>query len=528
MLGQLLLALSLLAPGEELSHAASRSAKVEWTANLEEGMERAAEEGRVVLVALGSVEEARSTAHVKEIYSSKKLSDYFAAAVNIPAWSCSLGEERALPRFSKLDPEDHVNNLIVATERWLKPNAKGVVPLPQHLWISPEGELLLSCPYEIDVEEFAWCFDEALRRAGVDERPELVKGAHPPRRLLLDDVLVLGDDDDLGRGLTPDELDALLKEMNKRFLTERDREDVIRVLFTDEDSAVSFLGKQFGLWELGGPRVAPIIDGTFELLGTISSKRYIDTLDAFATHNRASLRARVAVAFEQIGHPDGLSTVKKALKKEKDDEVRAEWVRALGACGFGQKSALNTLVKLAEKEKDDRVRRNAILALGHLLPAEGAFEFLTELLESVEGEDRSAAILALAMGRATAARELIAGFEEGEDDEDVLKLIRRSLKVLDGGNLYEIQSSFSLISESDVGRARLFFRAGGIPTGGERGAEEELRRARIGPPGPSRSALRSTSAQSVEPLAPCGVSFKSHQERFARLNNHITSILSSK
>ena len=509
MLGQVLLAMSLLAPVEVLSHSSSRPAKVEWTADLAEGLERAAEEGRVVLVALGAVEEARSAAHVKELYSSKKLSAYFEAAVNIPAWSCALGEERALPRFSKLEPEDHVNNLIVATERWLKPNSKGVVPLPQHLWVSPEGELLLSCPYEIDVEEFAWCFDEALRRAGVDERPEPVKGAHPPRRLLFEDVLALGDEDDLGRGLTSDELDALLKEMNKRFLTERDRGDVIRVLFTDDDSAVSFLGKQFGLWELGGPRIAPIIDGTFELLGTISSKRYIEVLEAFATHNRASLRARVAVAFEQIGHPDGLSTVKKALKKEKDDEVRAEWVRALGACGFGQKSALNTLAKLAEKEKDDRVRRNAILALGHLLPAEGAFDFLTELLGTADGEDRSAAILALALGRATGARELIAGFEEGEDDEDVLKLIRRSLKVLDGGNLYEIQSSFSLISESEVGRARLFFRPGGVPTGGERGPEDELRRVRNSSSGAWQSVLWLTSQQSVEPLTPCGVSFKS-------------------
>jgi hypothetical protein len=73
------------------------------------------------------------------------------------------------------------------------------------------------------------------------------------------------------------------------------------------------------------------------------------------------------------------------------------------------------------------------------------------------------------LGRATSARDLIADLEEGEEDEERLKIIRRTLRVLDGGNLYEIQSSFSLISESSIGRARLFFRAGGIPTGGDAG-----------------------------------------------------------
>ena len=478
MLGLALVATAAFASAEASAHSAPSpgSAKVEWTADIEQGLKRASEEERVILIALGVVGEARSDRHIKELYSNKKLSGYFSAAVNIPAWSYLIDEERALPRFSKVEPVDHVNNLVVATERWLKPNAEGVIPLPQHLWLSPEGALLLSCPYEIEAEEFAWCFDEALRRAGIEERPDPVKGAHPPRRLLLDDVLALGDEDDLGRGLKSDELEVLLKEMNKRLLTERDRGGVIRVLFTDEKSAASFLSKQFGLWELGGPRIAPIIDSTFELLGTISSKEYLDCLEDFSTHNRASLRSRVAVAYEQIGHSDGLAAVKKALKKEKDVEVRAEWVRALGACGFGEKSALNVLLKLAEKEKDDRVRHNAILALGHLLPAEEALEFLLELVGSGEGDDRSAAVLALALGRAAVARELIAGLEEGEEDEDVLKLIRRSLKVIDGGNLYEIQSSFSLISESEIGRARLFFRAGGIPTGGDRGREEEVRR----------------------------------------------------
>jgi hypothetical protein len=59
--------------------------------------------------------------------------------------------------------------------------------------------------------------------------------------------------------------------------------------------------------------------------------------------------------------------------------------------------------------------------------------------------------------------------KEGEEDEDILKIIERSLRVLDGGNLYEIQSSCKLISDSEIDRWRLFFRP--VPEG--YGAEDD-------------------------------------------------------
>ena len=448
---------ALFIPLLTLSASAPSAWKVEWTADIEAGIARAEAEGRVIVLALGVVEEARSEAHLKEIYGDRKLSAYFDESVNIPAWAFEVDEEKALPRFGDLEPSDHLNNLAVIMERWLQPNAEGVVALPQHVWLSPKGEVLLSCTYEVEMEEFAWCFDEALRRAEVEDRPALVKGAHPPRRLLLGEVYRLIDGDKLGRGMKPAELEVLLDEVKKRMLTERDRGDVIQIIFTDEQDGVEYLTQQFGLWELGGPAIAPIIDGTFELIGLTASKKYLECLEKFSTHNRASLRMRVAVAYEQIGDPDGLSEVKKALKKEKDDEVRAEWVRALGACGQGDKSTSKTLVRLAEKEKYDRVRRNAILALGHVLPEEGALEALMSIASEGEGDDRYAAVLALALGRAEEGRGVMERMKEAEQDEELLKLLDRSLSVLDGGNLNELQSSFKLISESELDRWRLFF-----------------------------------------------------------------------
>lgn len=444
-----------------LTFHASGPAKVEWEVDIEAGQSTAEEEGRIILLALGIVGERRSAAHVKALYSNKKLGDHFSRSVNFAAWAFGVGEERDLPDFGDMEPSDHLNNLVVITERWLKPNSSGVIALPQHVWLSPKGELLLSCPWEIDAEEFAWCFNEALRRAGIEERPKPYKGAHPPRRLLLGDVYQVIEADELGRGLTTEELEVLISDLSKRFPGVEDRAAILQMLFTDEDEAASYFKMQIGMWELGGPRVAPIIDGSFEFIGMASTAKFLPVFEQFCSHNRAGLRARIAVGYEQIGHSDGLVAVKKALKKEKDDDVRAEWVRALGACGRGNKSVSKTLVRLASKERNDRIRRNAILALGHVLPEKGALEQLTELVEEGEGDDRWAAVLALALGRELGSRELIEGLKAGEKDPELLEIIDASLRVLDGGQLHEIQSSFEDISESIHKRWRLFFHAVG-------------------------------------------------------------------
>lgn len=430
---------------------------IEWASDVEAALERAKSEGRVVLLAVGEVGEGRSERHVDKLYGSRKLRAYLEGSVNIAAWSFRYEDEDDLPRFGDCTPRDHRDLMGAMKERWLRPNPDGVVALPQHLWLSPEGAVLLSCPWEIDLEEFAWCFDEALRRAGVEERPDPLDGAHPPRRLLLGEVLRVDKDDPLGRGLRLDELDPLLANMKRRTLTAEDGSDIRRIIFTDEPDGVEYLTEQFALWDVVGPSLGSIVDGTIHYVGLSAPVSFMPAIEQFADHPRASLRAQVAVGYEQFGHPDGLSTVKKALKAEKDDDVRAEWVRALGACGRGERTVGRTLARMAEKDDDERVRANAILALGHVLPEKGALEFLLEQVEEGGGEARQAAVLALALGRAQEARPALAKLAGSDADEDTLGFVGKALAVLDGGNLIELRDGFTQVSRSEIDRWRLFY-----------------------------------------------------------------------
>ena len=70
-------------------------------------------------------------------------------------------------------------------------------------------------------------------------------------------------------------------------------------------------------------------------------------------------------------------------------------------------------------------------------------------------------VLALALGRCVEARGEIAALAEGELEPESTELVEAALSVLDGGNLYLIEEHVRRVSESELGRGRIFFRSTG-------------------------------------------------------------------
>ena len=168
---------------------------------------------------------------------------------------------------------------------------------------------------------------------------------------------------------------------------------------------------------------------------------------------------QAAVALEQLGEPAALKLVKRQLRKEKVANVRAEWLRALGACGRGDARVARQLLAVAEDDDDDaRVRRNAVLALGHVLPEPSAKQFLEHTATYALDELREVAVLALALGRSVESRAVIDATQDGEPQAQLLAVREAALHVLDGGNLVELEPHVGRVSGSDVPRPRLFFR----------------------------------------------------------------------
>ncbi|MCH2100308.1 MAG: HEAT repeat domain-containing protein [Planctomycetes bacterium] len=448
--------------------------KLRWVPDADVAFEAATEEGSVIFVSIGFVGEARSEEIRKRVFADKAVIAQAARTINVPAWTWAIGDERRLPDFGKAEALDHSANLARATSEWISVNALGTFAAPQHLWLNGAGEVLLSVPWELDADEMSWCFDEALRLAAVEDRPAPTKKSHPPRRLLFGAVTSVLDDDDLGRGLTDDELEPTMKRLKRGYVTARNRDDIGRIMFTANEDGAEFLGQQIDIWALGGSSTSGIIDFVYGLIGLVAPVEFLELLESKVGSPRASLRAIIAVGYEQIGHPDGLKAVKKALKSEKDEVVRPEWVRALGACASRDKSVAKQLIKFAERDDNSLVQLNAVLALGHVLPQPDARDWLIEMAETAIGERQCAAALALALGRERSAIDTLKKLRGEVKLEASIAAFDSAIKVLEGANLFELEDAVRAIDGSDLPRPRLFYRPKfDIPESGEESGEGE-------------------------------------------------------
>ncbi len=450
--------LATLAAALLLAASAPAQNKLDWTPDVDQALEQAAAESGVLFVSIGFLGDLRSEAIRKEAFSDKAVIAQAQQTINVPAWTWAIGDEKKLPAFGEAEAVDHAANLAYATSNWITVNELGTFAVPQHVWLDAEGQVLLSVPWELSAAEMSWCFDEALRLAGKQERPAPAKEAHPPRRLLLGAVVSLLEDDEFGRGLTEDELEPTMARLKKGFVTARNREDIARIMFTPDEDGAKFLEQQIGLWDFGGPATAGIIDFMYGLIGILAPVEYLELLEAEIESQRASLRAIVAVGYEQIGHPDGLKAVKKGLRAEDEEEVRPEWVRALGACARGDKSVAKQLIKLAEKDDNARVQINAILALGHVLPQADARDWLADQASRASGERQRAAVLALALGRERSAIDTLMALQSKVKLADTVAAVDAALRVLEGANLFELEDAVRAIDGSDYARPRLYYR----------------------------------------------------------------------
>lgn len=448
--------------------------KLEWVRDLDVALEQAAEQDKLIFVSIGMVGELRSEEIRKRVLADKALALQAALTLNVPAWTWAIDEEKKLADFGDAEALDHTANLARVTTDWVEVNDQDVFALPQHLWLNAKGELLLSVPWELDAAEMSWCFDEAMRLAGKDERPPIHGEARAPRRLLYGETVRVMGEDDIGRGLTDEELEQTMSRLKRGFVTARDRLDIARVMFTPKEEAAEFLNQQFGLWDFGGAAASGLFDFLYEMVGLIAPPEHLGLLEEEVESTRASLRAVIAVCYEQIGHPEGLKAVKKALKKEKDDAVRAEWVRALGACAPRDKAVAKQLIKLAEKDEDARVSLNAVLALGHVLPQADAREWLLEQALTGKAERQRAAVLALAIGREQSVREALEGLRQDAGEGPLSATMDLALGVLKGAGLAALEAEVRALDGSPYPRPRLFYRAVfELPEGGGRGTGRE-------------------------------------------------------
>ena len=471
----------------------SPAAEIAWLPSLEKASERAASEKKVVFLAVNMDGERANERMLEKVYSDKTVVELAARTLNVIANATEhVGGEKPCPHFAGITCMDHRRTDSAARKELLKADLQGFVVAPQHVFLGPDGKVILSVPYELSAAELEWCFATALQKGAPDLKVALPPGARMPRRVILGGVYDPANGEAGAAPPTHKEVEDLIKELRKGRMDKDAVTMMLRLLLSDDPAAVEFIGQELKGSDFGGGRggggggggrgggggagggggggTAPGGAGApgraggggdkhqriLHAIGELSPPVYWPLVADFLGNNEVELRSEAAVALEQLGTPDALKDLQSQLAKEQLPLVQGRLLRAIGSCGASDAKLHTLLLKRVKSEKKADVRAAAIAALGWLDPDPAVAAELQELLAKGQDPERSCALGAMAVSRAESWKPVLEKALADAQDEALKKLLQTGIDALKSGQLKAIAQLFETATKDDIERLRLF------------------------------------------------------------------------
>lgn len=451
---------------------------ITWKADLRGTQREAADHKRVVFVAVNMDGERANERMVKDVYANKRILELAGHTLNLVASNDShAAEGKTCPRFGGITCTEHRHVDADVRSAVLAPDAQGFVVAPQHVFLGPDGSVLLSVPYEIRVEELEWCFVTALRSVDPAAPVEFSEKARAPKRLVMAGVYTIGAAAEAAP-LTREAALELVSELKKGMVRGAELQKARRRLaMADEPEARDYLlgilrtapgraGGGNGGGKAGGGGVgagaAAAADRTdrrpllMHWIGANSPASYWEVCAEFIDENVIELRREAVVALEQLGSPQALKLLLARLHKEKDEHIAKNLLRAVGTCGADDNNARKALLKQAGDDRKPLLQVNAIVALGWLTNHGEITDFLGECLTEQEGAVRIAAILAMAISRNEVWVETLKAALENSPDAPLREALEAALAVLQGGPLAGLEGLVGRVASDELTRERIF------------------------------------------------------------------------
>ncbi|RMH05154.1 MAG: HEAT repeat domain-containing protein [Planctomycetota bacterium] len=446
---------ALALPPVFLLLAAIAPAQIAWEKDWDAALARAAAEHKAVFIAVNMDGERANDFLAEKVYREKAV---VSLAGNLVCLAASAEEHagagRPCKRFPGLTCADHQAIEVRARKEYLRPGPDGAVISPQHLFLKPDGSLLMSVAYEISERELLWCLAEAARQADPETKVAAPAGARPPRRLIMGGVYEVADPTTASRPLSEDELEETIAAIRGGLKGEERVNAFFRVLSTDSQEAIDFITK-----EMKGAIFGRRVDARLRLIhavGVYSPPGFWAALEMYLRDPSDTVRNEIAVALEQLAAPKSVKAIRTALAREKDSQVRKNLLRALGSAGAEDKNARKVLLKAAADDGEPFRQVNALIALGSHLADEKAAEVVRAALAGDDPRLAQAAALGLALARAQEWRGEVEAARERQPDEEGKERLGRVLEVLAGANLRTVKEDFVQVAGDRIVRERWF------------------------------------------------------------------------
>lgn len=429
-------------------------AQVAWEGSYETAMARAREQGRVVLVAVNMDGEGANDYLAQQVYQDKRIGELTSSTVNLVASRANHASSGPCKRFAGITCEEHTRVESAVRDTLVHVDERGFFVAPQHVLLSPTGEVILSVPYLITTEELVWCLVTARRTLPAEAGLPMPEDATPPRRLAMKGAEGPAKGSPLVRPLCEEELESSIKSMRKGWGAFEDMNLFHKILATDHPVAI-----KFATTEINSGLSSYSSDVTCMLVRAIASyspPSFSAALEPCLRQQSESVRNEAAAALEQLAEKGSVPAIRKALSKEDSLEVKCALLRALGACGARNASIAKLLMTSARTEDVRDLRLNAVLALAYHVERKEVREFLVGALADEDPEVRQAAALAMAFSRLAEFAAPLGDAAKTEQDAQVAALYARAGAVLSGENLGSLADDYERIGRDRVRRVRFF------------------------------------------------------------------------
>lgn len=377
-------------------------AQITWRTDFAATLEAAKTEAKVVFVAVNMDGERANDEMAKETYHDKVVTSLASRTLNLIASNAEHSKSGDCPRFGGLTCEEHRKVDIRVRENVLKPDADGFVISPQHVFLDPGGQVLLSVPYVVSAEELEWCFVKALKMVDPQADVKASSKARAPKRLLLNSVIDTAASGAAGAKpnspASREEVLALIKEVKKGRSADRGAK-IRRIMSADEPEALEFISQEVRSLKSKGSDPGKQHRELLSDIGRLSPASYWELVAELADNHLDDVRAASAAAFEQLAAEDALKTIRSVLRKEKEPRLQGQWWRAMASCAPADKKLRKDLLKNAAKAKEPTVRIQSIVALGYLTPGADVREAIESAFEDSDELTCRAAACAMAISR---------------------------------------------------------------------------------------------------------------------------------
>ena len=417
-----------------------------WHSSLASALDFAKEKNRVMLVAVVMPGERGSDgliAHYRDSAVRKVSSNCVCLRIDVGTARPSTDERDVLQRYLGAAPRDPI-------------------VVPHHVIVHPDGKTILSsAAYQMTAGQLEWFIADGVKQFDPTFEWPLGERARAPEGLRYGDVKTT--EEEVQPPPSKADVKAAISALKKGGSGWMDSIEHYQTLMrSDESSAIKYVDSQMR----GGQGMVARIALT--AISEISPTAWSPILVQFLTNRRSERRLEAARGLTSMAVKKTNKPIKKALKKEKEADVKAWLLRAAVATGPKDKSTITTVEKAITSDKETVVRMHAAVAAGAIEDKDAAHRLLRKALADEDPDVRSAAAYAIATRR---DKELAASLEpaiKGEADAEAKHWMELAIDtLLMKRDLREFENFRTKVLKETRGRRNRNGRGGGgIPGGG--------------------------------------------------------------